>query len=136
MKYRIYIAIILVLLILYIAVKNYNNTPSSETKIMIQSATNPETIVTAPSIEKFANSTPTLKLYYTNWCGWSKKFLPTWDELTKNVKDVAFEKIDCEKQKCENVPGFPFIVLEKNGKKINYNGNRTYDDVLKFLTSN
>jgi len=136
MKYRIYIVVILVLLILYIALKNYTGSTESEAPLMMKSPTEPEATVDIPTVEKFKNNMPILKLYYTNWCEWSKRFFPTWDRLTETVKSVSFEKLDCEKQKCENIPGFPFIVLEKNGKNINYNGDRSYNDIVKFINSN
>ncbi len=115
MDYKIYIVIILVLIILYYYTKKSN--------------------------ENFGTSYQgTLKLYYTNWCGWSKKFLPVWEELEKKAANgelsVKLQKIDCEKDKemCQGIPGFPYIVLEKNTRKIDYKGNRQIDDVLTFLS--
>ncbi len=140
MNYKIYIVLILVLILLYVFCHNYikNSTKTESSNIIISAAVNNPVENT---VEKFAGKTakiPTLKLYYTNWCGWSQKFLPVWTQLVKNVKNIAFVQLDCEKQKslCEGVPGFPYIVLEKNGKKINYNGDRSYDDLVKFLKNN
>ena len=127
-KYKNYLFVILALVILYVlSSRAYEN---KESKV----------IMIPTDRKEFADSKsmPVLKLYYTNWCGWSKKFLPTWAQLEKKIKNVKLVKIDCEKSKgmCENIPGYPFLVLEKNGKKINYNGDRSYGDIIKFLNKN
>ncbi len=127
-KYRNYFLVILALVILYVlSSKAYEN---KESKIRMIPAGNEGS--------SYNKSKPILKLYYTNWCGWSKKFLPTWAKLEKSVKNVKFEAIDCEKNKgmCDKIPGYPFLILEKNGKKITYNGDRSYADVTKFLNKN
>jgi thiol-disulfide isomerase/thioredoxin len=126
-KYRNYFLIIFALVVLYVLSSSAYNNKSSNLRI---------------DYENFGStrSMPQLKLYYANWCGWSKKFLPTWTELEKKVKNVKLIKIDCEnesnKAQCQNIPGYPFLVLEKDGKKINYNGDRSYNDVSKFLNKN
>ena len=82
---------------------------------------------------------PILKLYYTNWCGWSKKFLPVWNQLDKLQQiRIPMEKIDCEKNKeqCNGIPGFPYVVLEKNKERIEYKGNRTAKDIVNFVKTN
>jgi hypothetical protein len=117
MNYKIYIVVILIVIL-----------------AILQFST-PE--IKVASKENFASDNNiTLKLYYTNWCGWSKKFLPIWDELTKKVKNINMTKIDCEKNKdmCDGVPGFPYLVLEKKqDDKITYKGDRTVDGLLGFL---
>ena len=122
-KYKNYFFIILALVILYLlSSKAYENRVPSR---------NEEFIHTTESV-------PILKLYYANWCGWSKKFLPTWEQLENKIKNIKFVKIDCEANKnmCDNIPGYPFLILEKNGTKINYNGDRSYDDIVNFLKKN
>jgi len=82
---------------------------------------------------------PVLKLYYANWCGWSKKFLPVWDQLKAFKKlNIPMEKIDCEKNKeqCNGIPGFPYVVLETRNKRIEYKGNRTARDIENFVKNN
>src|SRR5437868_6348122 len=54
-----------------------------------------------------------LVLYYADWCGWSKKFLPIWEQLNSNCAslfpNLIMEKIECTDNKniCENIPGYP-----------------------------
>ncbi len=97
------------------------------------------------SVENFSDSNlPEFNLYYTDWCGWSQKFLPVWAELEKKVKNsnlknkVKLVKINCEKEKgkCAGVPGFPYLVLNKSGNKINFEGNRDLPTIEGFLNKN
>jgi hypothetical protein len=125
MDYKIYIVLILLLILGYLLCSNYfkNN---QQVQQIVQN-------------ENFASTKkkPVLKLYYTNWCGWSKKFLPVWQQLEGNLP-IQMEKIDCEKnpEKCQGVAGFPFIVLERENNRLNYNGNRTVNDIKRFVQNN
>lgn len=119
MNYKVYlgIALVLILILLYCKTRSENFGGSSNS----------------------AQNNYKLVLYYTNWCGWSQKFLPTWDELKKQVKNVDFVDIDCEnnKDQCQNIPGFPYLVLENvSSNKIQYKGDRTIEDLKKFLEKN
>lgn len=91
---------------------------------------------------------PTVSLYYAEWCGWSRKFLPVWKEfaewITQNKKGVVnVNTVECDKTNddnlkamCNNVQGFPTVLLYKNGENIEYSGNRTLDDLKQFITKN
>lgn len=92
---------------------------------------------------------PALIMFWADWCGWSQKVKPTWDkvatilnndgsieagaiESTKNA--VEFEKA---KASIPNFPGFPNIRFYPNGygegkPSIEYNGDRSEEDILKF----
>ena len=125
MDYKIYIVLILVLILGYLLCSNYLSR-NQQVGQFLQS-------------ENFSSSSkkPVLKLFYTNWCGWSQKFLPVWKQLEGKLP-VKMEKIDCEKnpEKCEGVAGFPFIVLERGNDRVNYNGNRTAKDIQIFVKNN
>ena len=88
-----------------------------------------------------------LKVYVALWCGWSKRLLQQLesDEFKNKFNDIknicVLEIIDCEKDKgkCDNsiVKGFPTIILQtKDGKMISYNGDRSTDDLIKFIKAN
>ena len=120
---KIYIVIILIILI---ALLFYIFYPSSSQTEKLDKKNN-------------YSKQPILKLYYTNWCGWSKKFLPVWNQLDKLQQiRIPMEKIDCEKNKeqCDGIPGFPYVVLEKNSERIEYKGNRTAKDIVNFVKTN
>ena len=101
------------------------------------------------SKENFTDVENTKKIkvlnFNTHWCGWSKRFQPEWDKFSKNVKSnpklIHIEAIDvkCDnkdnKMMCEayDIPGFPFVLIEKDGKKIPYEGERTSDALETFI---
>lgn len=98
--------------------------------------------------EKFSEiSKPKVKVlnFNTSWCGWSRKFQPEWDDFSNRVKSLSglahVEALDikCDnddnESMCENyqIPGFPSVVIETEGKRIHYNGERTADALVKHL---
>lgn len=94
------------------------------------------------SNENFTNSK--IVLYYTDWCGYSKRFQPVWESLVQYAKDnklsnLEIEKVDCvaNKERCDKatIQGYPTVILEKDGKNIELDGKypRTLDGLIKFL---
>ncbi len=90
---------------------------------------------------------PQFKVFYTNWCGWSKRALATLnsDEFkTKfnEVKDKAdVVLVDCEgtgKAECaaRQINGYPTMQLIKGDKAMEFNGNRTPDGIVNFIKQN
>ena len=83
-----------------------------------------------------------LKLFYADWCGHCKRFKPVFDgELKKMVSTskipVELEAIDCDQNpqiaSKYKVSGFPTLILEVNNKPIEYQGNRTSDNIIEFI---
>lgn len=82
-------------------------------------------------------------LYYTEWCGYSRMFLPEWEKFEKyakeNMTNVRVDKVRCEggnenvcKQK--GVEGYPTVILTlKNGKDITFQDERTSDKLIEFV---
>lgn len=108
------------------------------------------TVESSNKNEQFASvSKPKIKIFNfnTEWCGWSKKFQPEWDEFSKNIKlnsklaHVEVLDVKCDKSEnelmCENykVPGYPYVVIEINDKRIPYNGERTASSLTQFISS-
>lgn len=83
--------------------------------------------------------------FNTSWCGWSRRFQPEWEEFNKRVKsDPKLSHVDAIDVKCDEdknesmcekyeVPGYPFVVVEINGKRTQYNGERTADALVKHV---
>lgn len=87
-----------------------------------------------------------LVLYYTNWCGYSKMFLPEWKKFKQSMQNnsnIECSEVDCEKRKeeCKQVPGYPTVLLyTATGKTVMFekdqNGklySRNFDGLTKFV---
>lgn len=82
-------------------------------------------------------------LYFTNWCGYSKMFLPEWDKFAEYVNSnnnyITIEKIDCEKNQnmCSKVNGFPTVILyDPKGNQYNMDKfPRTKQGLIDFVKS-
>lgn len=108
--------------------------------------------------EGFADETAPSKTveifnFNTDWCGWSQKLQPEWDEFTKMVsldnslKHVAIRDIKCDKKGPEgedmcnskefSVPGFPYIIAKVDGRVLSnpYTGERTANALLAYAKS-
>ncbi len=101
--------------------------------------------------EKFANSedkkSNLTKVYNFNtaWCGYSVRFQPEWEKFEKEVKarndlsNVRAYDIKCDnaanKQMCTDyeVPGFPSVIIEKDGKRVDYDGPRTANGIIEAI---
>ena len=92
--------------------------------------------------EGFENDNTRVVLYYAPWCPHCKTLMPTWDQLESESSgsNVSVEKVDCdanpEAAEEQGVNGFPTIVLFKNGEAVTYEGDRSLDDIKKFISSN
>lgn len=134
------IAIVLVIYYFYYYNKS-ENLPST----IDQSELNNQTLQSVGSEKQ--SSKPTIGVYYTNWCGYSREFIQQFNNDEQNkVRNAGAEVklIDCEKDngpelcKKYDVQGFPTILLHssQNSDPILYNGNRNGDDIAKFVKSN
>ena len=89
-----------------------------------------------------ASGAAKIVLYYVPWCPHCKNVMPEWNKLEKEAEKtgVEVEKVDCEEKPEEaqkqDVEGFPTIILFKNGKVVNYEGERTSEALKEFINSN
>ena len=77
-----------------------------------------------------------LLLFYAPWCGASKSFFPTWERLENELNTEKYDvDLDENKQIANeyNIEFLPTVYLVNNGQAKKYEGNRTYDDLVKFL---
>ena len=134
MKTETLIVIIIVgLILIYLIYKNQNN---SENLDNISTD-----VVSTTTINKNNDNIPTLGVYYTNWCGYSRHFLSDLENgLQRDLeKHVNVKLIDCEKDQnkelCNKlgVRGFPTLILHTNKEHIMYNGDRSHDDLVRFV---
>jgi hypothetical protein len=83
--------------------------------------------------------------YNTEWCGYSKRFQPIWNEFTAKMKslkpDVDVIDMKCDKEENESkcrvpeVEGFPTVVLYDNDKPYVFNGERSVNKLVDFVNN-
>lgn len=90
----------------------------------------------------FAPDSPQLILYYTQWCGYSRAFLPIWEEFRKqNKAPIRIDQMRCEggnEAICneKGLKGYPSIILYKNNQVIPFEGERTVAGLNQFVRNN
>jgi hypothetical protein len=85
--------------------------------------------------------------FNTSWCGWSRKFQPEWDKFDEKVKNdnKLSSRVRVYDVKCDNednnsicskndIPGYPFVLVVKNGVKTPYKGERTSSALLSHVS--
>ena len=88
-------------------------------------------------IEQF-QSDKKLLLFYAPWCGASKAFLPTWERLENELNTEKYDvDLDENKQIANeyNIEFLPTVYLVNNGQATKYEGDRTYEDLVKFFNN-
>ncbi len=85
-----------------------------------------------------------LCFFYMDGCGHCDRFMPTWNKLKENNVCTLYE---CESDNQNNsreakeieaqlntqISSYPSIYLEVNGKYKEYQGDRSYEDVVNFI---
>lgn len=128
--------------------------PKSETKSEIKEK------FTVTSNSSNSSNKPIVKIFNFNatWCGWSIKFQPEWDEFAKHVVDSknGLSHVNAYDIKCDDkfktlfnkelnktngelsemytVPGYPYVIIEVNESRKTYNGDRTADALIAFVS--
>ena len=104
------------------------------------------------NISSFANVEPEndskIKIYNfnTRWCGYSKMFQPEWDKFQNAIRNNQVSNIHVYDVKCDDasnqsmcnsydVPGYPSVIAEVNGKRIPYDGPRESSKLIEFAQS-
>lgn len=96
------------------------------------------------SREGFQSGGNELVIVKAEWCGHCKRALPEFEKLVsaspmklKDGSSVTIRMLDEKANKSEveplNVRGFPTILLFKDGTRLEYEGERTYNGVMSFL---
>jgi len=89
---------------------------------------------------EYMHSRKTLVFFYADWCGYCKKFWPTWNKL-KGQKNINFVEISDKQAALYNVRSFPTIRLYSGDVSPNdhtykeYRGDRSLGDLLSFTSS-
>jgi|SaaInlStandDraft_5_1057022.scaffolds.fasta_scaffold88964_2 thioredoxin-like negative regulator of GroEL len=90
--------------------------------------------------EEFSNDSETVVyLFYADWCGASRNFIPVWEILEKNSYLTQKINIDTNKDmaKLYNIKFLPTIIIVKNGNRIQVPSKlRGYSEVHNFIIKN
>jgi protein disulfide-isomerase A1 len=96
--------------------------------------------------EVINNDKDVMLLFYAPWCGHCKALHPKYEEVAKKLKaknpKLLMAKIDATENEVENIniSGFPTVKFypgnKKNKAPIDYNGDRSVDDMIKFIKTN
>ncbi|KAK5968460.1 Thioredoxin domain-containing protein [Trichostrongylus colubriformis] len=79
--------------------------------------------------------------FYAPWCAHCKRLLPVWEHLGHAVNDknlsVRVAKMDCTRftSVCNilSISGYPTIMFFRQGRKIEYHGERTKEALFNFV---
>lgn len=92
----------------------------------------------------FTNYDKKVVLFYAPWCGYCKAFEPTYKEVAEKLNgNQVLYTMDCTDEKCKKmsnqygIRGFPTVlyIKDKYSKPIQYDGNRTKEDLLQWIGS-
>jgi thiol-disulfide isomerase/thioredoxin len=93
--------------------------------------------------ERMENNKNTIYNFNTTWCRYSREFQPIWDQFTKenNINNLSIKDVKCDDESlelCNKYPvrGFPTVLLDINGKVVEYNGKRTVEELTNFVKKN
>ena len=83
-----------------------------------------------------ASAQKVLMLFYAEWCGASRQFLPVWDEIVESDM-VNTQKINVDDNQelanKFNIQYLPTIYLVNGNNRIKYEGKRTKNSILQFV---
>ncbi|AYV75779.1 MAG: putative thioredoxin domain-containing protein 5 [Terrestrivirus sp.] len=78
-------------------------------------------------------------LYYAEWCGHCKNFMPVWQQFEKRNKNkITIKTVNCDENKslCSkmDIQGFPTVRLYKSSREVvNFDGNRSVEGLEQFI---
>lgn len=139
------LVVIIVLAILYLLYKNssesynsesYNSCNQQPDKSNIDVDKSKSVSTSYDTSKDVSAKSKTLVVYYTTWCGYSKRFLQQLKsdlEHKLNKIGVTVELVDCqEPEKCIGIKGYPTLILYTNKGKTVYQGDRSEENLIAF----
>lgn len=88
---------------------------------------------------------PIIAFFYTDWCGFCQRFVPTFDKVTKNKKikqNFAIAYVNCEDEANKahvekfGIKGFPTVyVIKQDGEKVQLDNNTFFNSDSKDVVA-
>lgn len=82
-----------------------------------------------------------LVLFHAKWCGYCKKFMPTWEKAKSSLQsdDVVLKEFEADEDSDvmteNNVKSYPTLkLIKKDGGVVEYEGERSMESLESFLT--
>ena len=74
-------------------------------------------------------------------CPYCQEFMPVWNRIVNNLpNNIKYEEIECNKETkkaiANNITGVPTLILLVNNERKIYMGDRSYNDIVKFMRIN
>lgn len=139
------IAIIIIIIVIYFYTMR-KPLPPSEGKI-VTSETAPPSTETLDMLD--SNSEPQFILYafHSPTCGACKRFAPNWDKASDYIKENLSPLVDARALNAAdpnnddiffyyNIDAYPTVILSTPKYNVVYNGNRTPEDLIRFVREN
>ncbi len=144
---QILLAIVGVIVLLWL-IKWFTTSTKTTTVAKVQTVPTPAPVQNTTPIgpETNTNTPYVLHYFYSPNCGWCRQFAPTWNQVAqrvRNLQGVSTKSVNAEGTENDknlafyyNVKQYPTIILQTPTKYVEYNGNRTADDLYNFVTAN
>lgn len=78
--------------------------------------------------------------FHSPGCPWCRKFYPAWEEFQKLAAEnnITTRSFNCKEGECENAPGgpvlgYPTLRIRKNGRVVEYEGDREPQKILEAV---
>ncbi|PKA66777.1 Protein disulfide-isomerase [Apostasia shenzhenica] len=122
-----------------------NLTPFKKSEPIPEVNNEPVKVVVADSLNDmiYKSGKNVLLEFYAPWCGHCKKLAPILDEVATSLQDdtdIIIAKMDATANDIPSefeVQGYPTLYFSTSGGKLlQYEGGRTAEDIMNFITSN
>lgn len=89
------------------------------------------------NIDNVDNQDRKLILFYAEWCGASRQFLPVWDEIEELV-EIQTQRVNVDENqemaKEYGIQYLPTLYLVSGDNRVKYDGPRTKNNIVKFVS--
>ena len=141
-KRAILIFVVITMLYLLFLVKEDSSPLVLDNKIVLDKKNAPNQVLMP--IQNNINNNAIITLYFADWCGACKMYIPEWNRLKniiqKDYPNISTVEINCEKNKdvcfAKKILGYPTISIKKNNEnEYFYEKSRNSEDVIKEALS-